>query len=342
MRYKNKKYNRVCYVTTIYALLLYLLHSSYEEIQNTLFIFANAIPNEILRNFPINIDLDENKWKGVVARKTNRKNLGWILGLVVKAKLPKITRKDKIYAQDHLLFAPQLIGNKNYTLIEDSSLICSKVENNPKDILNQYYMTEKWYYPLIQLLYGRIKYRWLGKNNQCRELLVTKYDSAEYLKDKKQIVINLFDEWKKADKQKKDFILNIYNITSDETEVLNNKKIILFTQPLDLGANYQIELYKKIVSKYDPNNLVIKVHPTDFIPYERFFPKVMVYRNKIPSQLLDIIGVRFERAVTLFSSAVENFSYSIAVDWYGTDIDQKLYNKYGDVPSPHNAVKCNL
>ncbi len=342
MKYHNKKYERVCYVTTVYALLLYLLHSTYEEIQNTLFIFANAIPNDVLRNFPNCIDLNENKWKGFIARSTNKKNRGWILGLIVKASLPKICKKDKIFTQDHLLFAPQLIGKREYTLIEDSALICSKVEGNPMHFLNQYYMTERWYYPLIQLLYGRIKYRWLAKNSQCKELLVTKFDPAEYLKGKNQVVINMFEEWKKADAKKKQYILNAYNISTNEISELNGKQFILFTQPLDLGSKFQIEIYGRIISRYDSKSLVIKTHPTDFTPYEKHFPNVMIYRKRIPSQLLDIIGVRFERAITLFSSAVDEFSYPISIDWYGTDIDERLLTKYGNIPSPAKVNKCNF
>lgn len=48
MKYKKKDYNRVCYVATIYVLMLYLLYSSEDEIRQTLFIIdQGSMPDSI-------------------------------------------------------------------------------------------------------------------------------------------------------------------------------------------------------------------------------------------------------------------------------------------------------
>lgn len=342
MKYKNKYYKRICYVGTIYTLFIYLLYSTIEDIKNTLFIFAYGIPDEIMNKFPNHIDLNEKKWNDFISRKTRGEKRRWILGLIVKARIPRIEKTDKLFAQDHLTFSSQIIGNNNYIFIEDSQLVCSKLEANANSPFNKQYLTEKWYYPITQLLYGKTKYKWFAKNNQCKELLVTKIDSVEYLKGKKQILINFSEEWGKASKEKKDFILNVYDLNYNDAELLNTKKIILFTQPLGLGEKYQVDIFRKIIHKYEQNDLVIKVHPRDTLNYEKYFPESIVYRKRVPSQLLDLLGIRFERAVTLFSSAVDEFTYPINIDWYGTSFDERLKDKWGIITCPPNATKCSV
>lgn len=341
MKYKNKYYKRICYVGTIYTLLIYLLYSTIEDIKNTLFIFAYGIPDEIMNKFPHHIDLNEKKWKDFISRRAYGERREWILGLIVKARLPRIEKTDKLFAQDHLTFSSQIIGNRCYTFIEDSQLICSKINATDHNPFKKYHLTEKWYYPIIQLLYGKTKYKWFANNNQCKELLVTKIDQTDYLKDKKQILIDITEEWRKAGQEKKDYILNVYDFNYQDIDLLNSKKIILFTQPLGLGENYQIEIFKRIISQYERNNIIIKIHPRDTTKYERYFPEIAIYRKRIPSQLLDLIGIRFEKAVTLFSSAVDEFTYPIDIDWYGTDFDERLKEKWGTIACPPNVTECS-
>ena len=50
--------------------------------------------------------------------------------------------------------------------------------------------------------------------------------------------------------------------------------------------------------------------------------------------MLDLIGCKFEKAITIFSSAVNSFSYNIQIDWYGTEIDEMLFKSEGHIAKP--------
>ena len=103
-----------------------------------------------------------------------------------------------------------------------------------------------------------------------------------------------------------------------------------------------MKLYGQIVNNYDKNNLIIKTHPRDNIPYEQLFPGIVVFRKKVPSQLIDLVGVHFKKAITVFSSAALSFAYPIQVDWYGTEIHPKVLSIYGHYTPPSEARLCEV
>lgn len=49
-------------------------------------------------------------------------------------------------------------------------------------------------------------------------------------------------------------------------------------------------------------------------------------------QLIDIMGIKFEKAVTVSSTAVLSFHYEIEIDWIGTTYNKTLFDYYGDSP----------
>lgn len=79
----------------------------------------------------------------------------------------------------------------------------------------------------------------------------------------------------------------------------------------------QVEIYRKILSNYDEDDVVIKPHPRDKIDYRKYFPKVMYFDKTVAMQFLAILGIKFERVVTVSSSAALSFGIDIPIDWYG-------------------------
>jgi hypothetical protein len=54
-----------------------------------------------------------------------------------------------------------------------------------------------------------------------------------------------------------------------------------------------------------------------------------VFEKPIPMHLFNLLGVRFKKAITVFSSTVVSFDYNIEIDWYGTEISKALVDKFG-------------
>jgi hypothetical protein len=75
------------------------------------------------------------------------------------------------------------------------------------------------------------------------------------------------------------------------------------------------------------------------IKYKEFFPEISIISKPIPMQLIDIMGIKFTKAVTISSTAVLSFPYEIEIDWLGTSWDKTLYAYYGDMPLP-DKLQC--
>ena len=45
------------------------------------------------------------------------------------------------------------------------------------------------------------------------------------------------------------------------------------------------------------------------------------------------MGIKLERVVTLFSTAVFGFGKDVAIDFYGTEVDDKLFERFGSCDS---------
>jgi len=115
---------------------------------------------------------------------------------------------------------------------------------------------------------------------------------------------------------------------------LKYKSIVLFTQPLSednvLTEEEKISLYKTIIGNYDQEKLVIKTHPRETTNYRDYFPNIEVFNENYPSEILDVLGIRFEKAVTIFSTAVYVYSKENII-FYGTKIHPKLLSRFGRI-----------
>ncbi|THA02900.1 hypothetical protein D3M74_02305, partial [Rodentibacter pneumotropicus] len=146
------------------------------------------------------------------------------------------------------------------------------------------------------------------------------------------IFIDLKRMWATKSPAEQNNILSFLKIDINNIKKLSSKKFILFTQPLSedgiVTEEEKIDIYRDILSKYDLDNLAIKPHPREKTNYEEIFKDVYVFKDTVPSEMLDILGVKFERVITLFSSAAFQYDKDI-VDFYGTEAYPKLYKRFG-------------
>ena len=161
---------------------------------------------------------------------------------------------------------------------------------------------------LLQFIYGpNIVKGDYGLTDQAKEVVLTELASIpECLKSKAKIV-NVQDLWKKSDA--KDYITSLFGITDDDLLMLAEKKVIILTQPynIQIGDDNLIEIYRKIIDKYNSEEVVIKTHPRDNLDYEKAFPGVKVYSKKVPAELFALLGIHFDDVYTINSTSIYSF-----------------------------------
>lgn len=317
-------------VDTEYTLSLYLLLYSKQQIDETLFVVGNVIPDDRLsqlRNV-IKIDVISVIQQNVLGKCQFVNNIK-----IIKNQI----RSVQIYALDHLFFAPIFIGTDSYVLLEDAPAIFSLYKNYKHfDVLG------KWSVKRIigSLLYGTTYERSLGRNRNCKKIMYTspKDDSSSLLANVETERVDLKKLWNCATPEKKRFFCSVYALSKNDLELVKTYETILFSQPLMSDCGLTEEEYKSVfanyIEKYKNCGLVIKPHPRDTFDFEKHFPGVYVLRTKIPMQMLSAMGLVFKRAITVCSTAVSSLDDGCEIIWIGTKINPKIEQRYGNPKCP--------
>ncbi|WP_373076932.1 glycosyltransferase family 52 [Fusobacterium mortiferum] len=147
--------------------------------------------------------------------------------------------------------------------------------------------------------------------------------------------INLKELWNQKNKQEKNEILSIFNFDKKLVEKFKLRNVILLTQPLSedgiITEQEKINIYSKILKNYSPNKMIIKVHPREKTSYNLFFPEVEVIKQDFPIELLELLNIKINIVITLFSSGIFNFSDNVEKKFYGTKVHPNIYKNYGEM-----------
>ncbi len=328
MLYKKKQISRVCIVDTVYTLLFYYLNCSIDEFNNTFFFVSKGLPNSIIKKLP--------KYHFFKKKKNFLSRFLFRLGLRFFSRFRwSFLRKKPIYGSDHLTFSAGIIGNRKYILLEDGPFIASYYFNYSfyqKKIKQRGSKTKNFF---VDILFGPTFLRPFGENDQCKKIIFSNNDTHSALIGK-DICINSFEQlWDDASTEKKEKILELFDINNNDIDFLSTKPIIIFTQTFfidnTLSEDEQVRIYGKIINQYPEEQILLKVHPRDPIDYSFYFPDIAIFKKILPMQLLNLLGVKFKKAVTVSSSSVLSFPYEIEIDWIGTKIHPKLEAAIGDI-----------
>ena len=338
--FHKKHFDRLCMPLTVYSLFLYIMSCTEDELDKTFFLFVGAIPSSINSKFKNSYAFQEYDKSGLMSFKIFRELIYW--RYVKWLAIPNINRL-KIYAQDHVKFCQYIIGKREYTLLEDaphSNMYFEgcKLERNDA---NRRTMKN---YNLAKLFYGPVYGHSCGKNPQCTDLLMWKYDDTEFIRSKKCHIVDLHNEWKTCTEDKRKLICYFLDIDDTDLSELKKYPIILLTQPLyrPYSRICHAIIFYSIAHKYPKDQIIIKTHPRDKFNYERILPEYKLFKKPIPLQLLSFMGVTFGKAVTVFSSAVLDFGYPIEIDWYGRGCGALLPDNCLTFPTPPGATFCEL
>ena len=164
---------------------------------------------------------------------------------------------------------------------------------------------EKPFIIWLKCLYGNEKEFW--KDNRLKGIYVQNKEmfSNYPMPELKQFTLNIdFSEEERG--KLTDLLVN----RKDRTELERLRKEacgILYTQPISEDGYVKeadkIRIYKEIMEYYSQYGKVfVKIHPRDTTQYD--FPEGMIIKGNYPSELLNILGIKFKFAVGLCTSAV--------------------------------------
>lgn len=335
-----KTIKQFCYVDTLYSLLLYLLVSNI-NLDETFYFWGENIPEQIRRCFKgcylPKRKRNKNKFMDYIEMYKYYKNIKNIL------EVNNFFNK-KIYLQDHLESSFYFLDK-----IEECFLIEDGLKNYDEvNLLKINNMNEKIKYNEIfkeKILKGiNKKYKILGLSEKIKKIYLTGItEIPELIKDKVEI-INLKEKWEKLSFEEKEEILRIFDLKNSDLikwQKLENR-ILLITQPLSedgiISEKEKIEIYKEIVEKNKLENIMIKSHPREKTNYKNIFPNIELIEGKFPLEILMLLGINFKEVITIFSTAALNFKGRTNVNFIGTENNEHLKEKVGEIKKVYYKI----
>ena len=167
----------------------------------------------------------------------------------------------------------------------------------------------------LKCLYGNQKEFW--KDSRVKGIYVQNKElfSSYPIPELKQFELNIdFNE------EEKQVLLDLFVDDQDRIEIKRLEKGadgILYTQPISedgyVKEEEKIRIYNDLVTYYSKYGKVfVKVHPKDTTQYD--FPEEMMLKGNYPSELLNILGIKFKFAIGLCTSAVETANADMRIN----------------------------
>lgn len=330
--------NQVCIAASNYPLLQYLLLFDLSTItSHTCYFTGYAVGRETSWHLPaVHIPLVQSG-KRIDPRR-------WLYKFSLhfyKYRYPFL-REAELYALDNA-FASPLIGRRPYSLLSDGPLcLTNNMQPHSTEYIKQLRKRHSLSGLIERMLFGPVSVGSLGNNSQCVGIYMTERNESFVLQGKSLHVQSLQELWDTSCEEKREFVKKVFGITDTDVAKLNSKRMIFLTQPIvkDCGLSEQeyVGLLRRIFGNYDTSQLLIKLHPRDNFDYSSHFPDIAVYSKTVNMQLLALLGVAFERAITICSSSVGSFSANTEVDWYGSDIHPQIKAFFGEATPPVKNV----
>lgn len=319
-------YKNICLVDTPYALSIYLLKISMDDIKKTLFFIGDSVNVNIAKKLPHYV-LVRNQ-----SAQSDWKYMSWLrFYKYIKCCYYGFTN---LYVQDHLYIASQFIGHYKYVNLPDSPECYSTWEKSP---YQPWKPSPKSLKQKIKnfLSHGAMYDLKYGMNNQCinRWVMNQQEQYTLYMKGRKSEVVNAADLWRNADIDKKELLKNVFYISEEDITRMQDAETIILTQPLREDCKLTNKEMYDIYAPYirGTSKVIIKPHPRDKFDWGKSFNNVYVLESRAPMQLLNYMGFAPKRAMTVSSSSISAMPESTEKIYLGTKINDKIFQIYGDL-----------
>lgn len=309
--------NKILIVGTLYSLLIGVLKN---DLKKTKIVLCNKVS--------INIEKIPDICISKLYLQTDKKFMlirYYIEYLRMYLYLSRL-KKEEIFTNSYLL--ENIFLNNSFNIIEDG-LADYGQQVRLKITLKK----------IIKLDFRKIIF---GDSQKIKKIYLTGIAPIPEKIQNKVELINLKELWNKKTLKEQNEILDIFSFDLGIKEKIKGRNLILFTQPLSednvLTEEEKIEIYLKIIKKYSKDRLIIKTHPREKTNYKDIFKEYVVLDNPFPFEILNLLGVKFNKAITLFSTAALGLGKEVEVDFYGTEVHPKILKRFG---SCNNIMKRN-
>lgn len=311
-----KEKRNICLVNTVYSLFLYFLIKGYDE--KDIFIFTFLMPKEISKNvkhiqLPRVFFIDGPKMAPINTINGIIENIvGYCRYFYGYLKLRiilfiKTFNKDVyVYGHAQTPFSYMFYENENSNIIEDGLM------NYTHPILETHKIN-----PIIDKIlhicgiYLIRADEGLGSHEKIKNVYLTRKHDHPLIKDKVKI-IKMEKCWNNLPENQKTKILKIFNINPN---LINfNNTVLILTQPLSeanlMTFNEEMEIYSKMINKFENYTPIIKPHPRDEKNYNKIFENIIILDKNFPIELLNLIGYNPSVVCSIVSTALLNFEKS--------------------------------
>ena len=331
----SSEITHVCVAPSMFSFLLYQLIVDEDVAKNHTYYFVDAVPEhakDMLMTTAFKHFVKGSVWQSIC----NRLYKLWISWF--KTWNYPFLKNAEIYAFD----SPGVnlyIGNRPYNYIEDApGSLRYLLQENSEMYLRMIRRSNSVLGKLQRWIYGDVYINYFTTNKWCKAVYLTDVCHSPLLKGKDVYVKSLNELWAEASEVKKNYIMQLFDLSADDLRVLNSKPMVFFSQPLreDFGVTDQeyADIMQRVLSRYNVQDVLIKTHPRDKFPYNKYFPDVQVFDKPINSQLYQMVGWHPQRIGTFFSTAIDAFPESIECDYFGVDVHPHVKAFWGEHYQP--------
>lgn len=176
-----------------------------------------------------------------------------------------------------------------------------------------------------------------GLDEIVKKIILTGVDEIPKEIKHKVEIINIGEKWVKKSVDEKNELLRMYNITMSDLDLLNESEVVFFSQPLTEDGftklEEELDLYDKLLKKYENKKVLIKKHPREVKSYAKLiekYPNIKIFEKQIPVELFSLLGIEFDIVSTAFSTAVLKVKAK-EINFYGTKINDQILECFGDI-----------
>ena len=340
MEARKSDITNVCITFSLYGLMQYLLLVDEDTARNRTFYFFGDGIDPSIRNRSCSEHFSTRPspdWKEALSRRFRK---AWMR--LLKYNRYPFLRTAALYAQDWL-YPSMLIGSRNYSLLSDSPLFLDwNMQTDCKLYQRQMKEKETLKGKLMMLLYGRLSVMNYGNNAQCQRFYLTAPNDTPVQRGKETVVKSLEEMWAEADESHRRFVMEVFDIEKDTLPKDEGRDILFITQPwVDdeiLSEEECRELTDRMMAHYDRGRVVIKRHPRDTVDYASWYPDIPRQDKVVNLELLMMLGYKPKKVVTISSSVVDFLPESVDVDWFDTNVHEKIRKLCGDTVQPRRHV----
>lgn len=299
-----KKYKAVAFLPTAYAVLQYMLLQPH-RVADTLFLIEKDLQKDLMMRLPHFyklFTLNLHQQSPLVFR---LKRYWCYLFIYILSK-----RCETIFLSSNPIFIDAYIYYFDHIIyLEDG---CSNYRVREVTPQPQSSWLGKWRHAIFGPLYTDA-----GWADKVEKIYLTGILPIPDGIAAKVELFNLKKQWDKRSPDEQQEIIRLFLPEGVDVVPGQEAKVLLLTQPLseDLGAELteedKIGMYRVILSGIEEQTVLIKPHPRERTDYRKYFPQATVLNQFCPMELLNIMGLKTKKAITVRSTAIYSLDDSV-------------------------------